>query len=539
MVTVLKTKPTQTIQGTTGQQLMTKAALSEPMALTLGKAGVEASEALAAADTRIQNRVDIISSSKLADNFETETLTSYNAAIEAGDIIDPNNQTIPKFNTEQEARIQRSLSQFTGRSDAKARLEATLRNRAGAYNSQIIQVQNNATREYIGTKANTEIATLAQTVTNSPEKLRDAFDSVGIIVDKYRDALDPTSEKQIEEAGRSLIMEQAASGLINRGQWKEANALILDNPLLMKYLKPSKRETLNKQISVFAQAEVKSQLEIQQKFSTVERLKKSGLPLTRSQEVAYVTGMPLKETIGDKVLQSMKAFGINEEQFNLLPLPQQAALGGLTIPDTSKDLSKQYDKNGEITPFGATKQIEPFFKDAIKINKNITSIRSAYKSWEGGNKAAGLLVLIQFLKLADGGTAVRGEDIDLAESTLSSYAKFQKVVAQTTEGQAVSDALVVEAMAASESFTSKAFEVSKGFVDDVMEANTFTKAQIGIYPKTYDALFGNVKTVPKVKKPKEPIKPEKSKSTDKPPSVNESEVITVIRNEDGTIKIGD
>ena len=140
MVTVVKTKPTQTIQGTTGQQFMTKDALSEPMALTLGKAGVQASEALAAADTRIQNRVDIISSSKLADNFETETLTSYNAAIEAGDIIDPNNQTIPNFNTEQEARIQKSLSQFTGRSDAKARLEATLRNRAGAYNLSLIHI---------------------------------------------------------------------------------------------------------------------------------------------------------------------------------------------------------------------------------------------------------------------------------------------------------------------------------------------------------------------------------------------------------------
>jgi hypothetical protein len=171
MVTVPKTQPTQTIQGDTGQVMAPINIMGEPMAKTIGDAGIGLSNALAEAGKRIRDREDIISSAVSNDEFEQETLKSFNATLEAGNILDPKQNTIGKFNAETEQRIARFLNNSNVSASAKSKLEASLRSRGGQYGSQLIQFQNTEQRKYIAGIAQNEIAPFAAEVAKNPEML--------------------------------------------------------------------------------------------------------------------------------------------------------------------------------------------------------------------------------------------------------------------------------------------------------------------------------------------------------------------------------
>ena len=499
MAMVPKYTSRASVPGSTGQTAIPLSLASSPLS-SAGEGLAKVSVALDAAATRIQNREDIISSAVSNDQFEQETLKDYNATIESGNVLDPKLNTIGNFNAGVEQRIMKTVNSFGGSANAKAQLEATLRARAGQYANQMIKYQNTEQRKYITGFAQDEIAPIAAEVAKNPAMLRKNFDAVDAIVNKYAGALDPASERSLRDAGRSSVMEQGVSGLLNRGAWKEAHSLLLDNPILMRYLDPSKKDQFDRQIANFAQAEKKSALEVAGNIAKLDMLKAAGYFVDPKKAADFVIGAPISPdaTLGEKIALTAKSVGLTENDLNGMDYIQLAELGGLKIqrPD-KKDLSQEYTKEGRLTPKGATKQVEPFLKDVVLINKNITGIRSAYESWKGGNKTSGLMVLVQFLKLADGGTAVRGEDITMANTTLSAYQRFEKVIKETTKGQAVSDALVIEAAAAAEAFVENASVVAKRFIDDVMKVNNFSYAQVGVYENTYNNLFGKVRTVPK------------------------------------------
>ena len=546
MVTVPKTQPTQTIQGDTGQVMAPINIMGEPMAKTIGDAGIGLSNALAEAGKRIRDREDIISSAVSNDEFEQETLKSFNATLEAGNILDPKQNTIGKFNAETEQRIARFLNNSNVSASAKSKLEASLRSRGGQYGSQLIQFQNTEQRKYIAGIAQNEIAPLAAEVAKNPEMLHKNFDAVDEIVNRYAPVLDPASERSLRDAARSSVMEQAVSGLINGGKWKEANSLLLDNPVLMKYLDPSKKDQFNKQIANFAQAENESTTKMAARIAQLTMLSDAGYSVDPKKAANFVAGAEISPdaTVGEKIVATEQSLIDNKvmtsDQIKKLPLNVRASFGGVTLPEGPPvDFNKDYMPNGELSPKGVYGRIKPYMDASTEIQRQSSMLENLYAQYKT-NPLAGLGILQGYLKMIDDGAVVRDSDIRLAESASSAATRFQTAINSLTKGEAVSGPLVEQAIQAARAFTAGSNEVSKATVDGYLQDTGYSMMKMGYPQATYDLLFSKTRKVS--------INKEADATTSAPAKdpltagndgvSSQPGVIVIKRNPDGTLNTG-
>jgi hypothetical protein len=532
------------VPGRTGQQQVSLSLASSPLS-GIGEGLTKVAGQLEAAADRIQAREDIISSAVASDQFEQETLKSYNSALEAGNILDPKQNTIGNFNAETEQRIMQTLNNFSGSANAKAQLEASLRSRAGQYANQMIRYQNTEQRKYITGKAQNEIAPIASSVAQDPRNLRSAFDNVDIIVSKYAKALDPESERTVRDAGRSAVMEQAVTGLLNRGAWKEANSMMIDNPILI-YLDASKKDQFNRQIANFAQAENKSRAEMAVREATVNRLIASGFKIDRNKAINFVVGADLtpSDGPGEKVTKSLAALGIKPDQATV---EQKAAILGINLPktekpDPNKDFKTVYGVGGstsQLTESGAFKRTKPYIEAAVDMRTKVSTVESSYEEYKSGNELAGLAVLQTYLKMIDEGAVVRDSDIALAERASPIYETIKAAVSRYgKEGaQAVTETVIKQARAAADAFGQKALEMSKGFFDGYQKDTGYPRGVLGLPGDRYEVIFNGVRTVPLKK---ELVDEVGGPGTAPAAAAKEAEpdVVVIKRNADGTLNMG-
>ena len=502
MAMVPKYTSKASVPGSTGMQGVPLSLATSPLS-GIGEGMTQVASALDAAATRIQNREDIISSAVANDQFEQATLTDYNAALEAGNILDPAQNTIGNFNAGVEQRIMETVNNFSGSANAKAQLEASLRSRAGQYANQMIKYQNTEQRKFITGKAQNEIAPIAAMVASDPKALRSSFDQVDAIVNKYAEALDTASERSLRDAGRSAVMEQGVVGLLNRGAWQDARALLLDNPVLGKYLDSSKRDQFNSQIANFAQAENKTRVEMAGREATVNRLVASGVNIDPSKAINFVVGADLARdaTLGEKITRNAADLGISDEELSRMPLPQRIGLAGdpnIKFEVPVVDYNKDRLPNGKLSVQGANKEAEKWLSPVWGMYKNMADVQSQYDMWKAGNKAAGLGVLNFYLKLIDDGAVVRDSDIKLAGTTLSASARFRSYISSLAEGEAVADSLVEEAFAAAQGFKEVGLDLTKGIIDDLLAETGYKPSEIGMRGQTYQVFFEGVKATPRV-----------------------------------------
>ena len=508
-----------------------------------GEGLTQVATALDAAATRIQNREDIISSAIANDQFEQDTLKSYNSALEAGNILDPKTNTIGRFNAENEQRVMLAVNNFGGSASAKAQLEASLRGRAGQYANQMIQHQNTEQRKYITGLAQSEIAPIAAMVAKNPKALRSSFDQVGVIVSKYADALDPDSERRVREAGQSLVMEQGVSGLLTRGAWKEAHSLLLDNPILMRYLDPSKKEQFDRQIANFAQAENKTRVEMAGRIATLDMIRAAGYPIDQRLAANFIIDAPISPdaTLGEKIAATgdslVKNGMMTRKEFEQLPINVKAAFGGAKLPEGPPvDYNKDFMPDGKLSPKGVYGRIKPYMDASTEIQRQSSMLENLYAQYKT-NPLAGLGILQGYLKMIDDGAVVRDSDIKLAESASSAATRFQAAINSLTKGQAVSEPLVEQAMIAARAFTSGANEVSKATVDGYLEDTGYSMMKMGYPQATYDLLFSKTRTVPKPVTPTSAAVPGAPAAAPAAAPVEPS-VIVIKRDANGKIVVG-
>jgi len=491
------------VPGSTGQQQVSLSLASSPLS-GVGEGLTKVAGQLEAAADRIQAREDIISSAVSSDQFEQETLKSYNSALEAGNILDPKQNTIGNFNAETEQRIMQTVNNFGGSAKAKAQLEASLRSRAGQYANQMIKYQNTEQRKYITSIAQKEIAPLAAEVAKNPAMFRENFDKVDAIINKYSVALDPATERSERDAGRSLVMEYAVSGLLNGGKYEEANKLLINNPILMRYLDPSKRDQFNRRIADFVQVKEKSRLEVEARTATLDMLKAAGYPVDPKRAVNFVADATVApdETLGEKIESARKSLKISDDDFAKMDYRTKASIGGLKIPaPVTFDYNKDYFDNGKLSPKGATNSTKKYVTAALNYHEKIGAIESSYKEWQTGtNPLAALGVLQGYLKLIDDGAVVRDSDIKLAESATSLAERFSKGIDSLTDGKPVSDALVEQAIKASRAYMTTGMETSKMQIDSILKSSGYSLKDIQFSQELYDKVFNKVRTVPSTKK---------------------------------------
>ena len=547
MAMVPKYTSRASVPGSTGMQPVSLSLATSPLE-GAGEGLTKISGQLEAAAGRIQAREDIISSGIIAKEFEQDTLKSYNSALEAGNILDPKKNTIGNFNAETEQRIMQTVNNFGGSANAKAQLEASLRSRAGQYANQMIIYQNTEQRKFITGKAQGEIAPLAAEVAKNPGMLRQNFDAVDAIVNKIAGALDPASERRVRDAGRSLVMEQGVSGLLIRGAWKEANSMLMDNPILMRYLDPSKRDQFNRQISHFAQTENKSRAEMAGREATVNRLVASGIKIDAGKAMNFVVGadLLLSDGPGEKVTKSLKALDIKPEDATV---EQKAAILKIDLPkteppDPNKDF-KTVDAVGgstsKLTESGAFKRTKPYIESAVDMRTKVSTVESSYKEYKSNNELAGLAVLQTYLKMIDEGAVVRDSDIALAERASPIYETIKAAVSRYgTEGaQAVTETVIEQARAAAAAFGEKALEMSKGFFDGYEKDTGYSRGILGLPGDRYEVIFDGVRTVPT------PVTTTSGTATGGPDAAGgppakptDPGVVVIKRNPDGTLDTG-
>ena len=504
MAMVPKYTSRASVPGSTGQTAIPLSLASSPLS-GVGEGLTKVAVQLDAAAGRIQAREDIISSAVSNDQFEQETLKDYNATIESGNVLDPKLNTIGNFNAGVEQRIMKTVNSFGGSANAKAQLEATLRGSAGRYANQMIKYQNTEQRKFITGKAQNEIAPIAAMVAKDPKNLRNSFDQVDAIVNKYAEALDPASERSLRDAGRSAVMEQGVVGLLNRGAWQDARALILDNPVLGKYLDPSKRDQFNRQIATLAQAENKSRVEMAGREATVNRLVASGIKIDPGKAMNFVVGADLlpSDGPGEKIAKSLAALGIKPDEATV---DQKAAILGIDLPkteapDPNKDFKTVEVSGGatsQLTESGAFKRTKPYIESAVDMSTKISTVQSSYEEYKSGNELAGLAVLQTYLKMIDEGAVVRDSDIALAERASPIYETIKAAVSRYgTEGaQAVTETVIEQAKAAADAFGQKALEMSKGFFDGYEKDTGYSRGILGLPGDRYEVIFGGVRSVP-------------------------------------------
>ena len=149
MVTVTKTKPTQTIQGTTGQQFMTEAAVREPLMKTLGDAGVKASQALAEADQRLQRRQNLLYRTSDEKTFTRSVAAEWQRVQDNENLTDE--ETVRKFNNFVQTQKTNVLSKHRGRGDSLTLLNAKLMDFSGRYEGAAITATRTATIDSLTT----------------------------------------------------------------------------------------------------------------------------------------------------------------------------------------------------------------------------------------------------------------------------------------------------------------------------------------------------------------------------------------------------
>ncbi len=547
MAMVPKYTSRASVPGSTGMQGVPLSLATSPLS-GAGEGLTKISAQLDAAADRIQAREDLISSTVASDQFEQETLKSYNSALEAGNIIDPKQNTIGNFNAETEQRIMETVNNFSGRANAKAQLEANLRSRAGQYANQMIQYQNTEQRKFITGKAQGEIAPIAASVAQDPRNLRSAFEEVDKIVNNYRLVLDQESERKVRNAGRSAVMEQAVTGLLNKGAWQEASSMLMDNPVLMQYLDPSKKDQFNKQIANFAQAENKTRVEMAGREATVNRLIASGVNIDPSKAINFVVGADLlpSDGPGEKVAKSLAALGLKPDEATV---EQKAAILGIDLPKTeSPDPNKDFKtvevaggSTSKLTESGAFKRTKPYIESAVDMSTKISTVQSSYEEYKSGNELAGLAVLQTYLKMIDEGAVVRDSDIALAERASPIYETIKAAVSRYgTEGaQAVTETVIEQAKVAADAFGQKALEMSKGFFDGYEKDTGYPRGVLGLPGDRYEVIFNGVRTVPTPVTPTSATVPGAPAVAGGPPAKpTDPGVVVITRNPDGTLKTG-
>jgi hypothetical protein len=494
MAIIPKYTQQRSIPGTTGQQMAPLSIVGSSPLKTVGGAGMAISGVLSEASQRIEAREALIKSTEIKTEYENEELQEYTAFLDTANIRDP--QALDTYAAEQEKRLQKKLTAFSGNADQRAKLEADLRGRQGAYMQQLITKSNTAQRQFIADAAVSEITPIVADLTKNPNNFKAAFGKIDGIVSKFSDGMDAAAEKNLREQGYAMVMDNTVGGLIRRGKWEEANSMLEDNPLLSRYLPESKRSQYETQIASFANKQTELQQEMMARTSAIKALQDQGVAVDPSKAANFVIGSDVSpdKSFAQQVQEKFNGLGVPEDQRT----PQAAAaVMGIKLPGTTEmDPNKDYFQDGGrtlLTPQGAGKKVKPYIEAATGTRTRLSSIETLYKAAKEGNKAAALGVLQGYLKLIDDGAVVRDSDIKLAESTTSLATRFQTAIQSATEGKGVSDALVEEAYKASQAFTTRALEISKSFVDGYQKDTGYRLIELGIPQSSYDMVFDGVR----------------------------------------------
>ena len=305
MVTVPKTQPKQTIQGDTGQVMAPINIMGEPMAKTIGDAGIGFSNALAEAGKRVENRQSKIAERRtFRDFYNSATADTDNFVKQNEDLTNPN--LIPQYQKLMQDKMQKTLGSFNGNADSRAALQLRLEEQVTSLGANFRTKHNTALRAATDAEWGAKISQYAQSVALGQRSLNDAAVLINNAMDDYADEY-PSDEMIAKiDAANDMMTLSALNYHIDGGREDLALKLINNpaNQSLIASLPQDQLGNVLRKINIIEGENVRAVA--QRKALQIERLRQVGAEslndVTGADKIFVLTGKyPEGQTIDPRI----------------------------------------------------------------------------------------------------------------------------------------------------------------------------------------------------------------------------------------------
>jgi hypothetical protein len=201
----------------------------------VGQAVAQAGGAMLDIGDMMMRRDEVLESAKMArelDEWGQQSLTTIN---DTDDISSP--KTVAKFEAGMREKQAEMLSRFSGRSGARASLQASLENQVYQYTKSAQAAQIKAQHDFIASTVDQSANSLALKAAEAPGQIDNIFAEFDSQLSKLDAAMSPTVKDQYRAAGRAKLATSAVARLEMTNQYEAAKEL-MRRPDVSKYMSP-------------------------------------------------------------------------------------------------------------------------------------------------------------------------------------------------------------------------------------------------------------------------------------------------------------
>lgn len=199
---------------------------AQAMGANIGQAASDMGSTLVNIGDAMMRRQEVIERVQLLNSFDQSAVSDLEAVQADGSIV--SKDTIDKYSSAMSQRMDQVLSQHKGRSGSRDELRAQLENQTGQYLKSAMGAQIKAQYKLIGDTADKIANKYASMATIAPDQMTNAFAGLESDLQKLDGSVSVDQMNQFRQIGRGRIAGGTIRGLLQRGKYQEANALLMD-----------------------------------------------------------------------------------------------------------------------------------------------------------------------------------------------------------------------------------------------------------------------------------------------------------------------
>lgn len=210
------------------QQTRPQGARMSPQAAGAGTAQAMAQmgDVLGQIGGAIRQREDTISRVQSLNSFDQTALSDLEA-IQADQSI-ASKQAVDNYVSALQQRKEQVLANYTGSNAGRAELRTQLDNQLGQYTRSAMGAQIKAQYQQIATEVDKQVNRLSTITTTAPDQVTNAMVDFQANLDNLRPAMTKDQYDNALQVGRGQIAAGAINGLLQRGNWQQAEQLLKD-----------------------------------------------------------------------------------------------------------------------------------------------------------------------------------------------------------------------------------------------------------------------------------------------------------------------
>jgi hypothetical protein len=201
-------------------------ASGEAFGASIGRAVADFGNTLGQIEDNRQRREEVIGRVQLMNSFDQAAITDLEAVQADGSIA--SKETVDNYTGALRQRMDQAIQQHRGSSASRAELRAHLENQLGQYTKSAMGAQIKAQYALIGDTADKLANKNAITATLAPDQMTNAFAQFDSELSKLQGSISQDQYDKFRNVGRARIANGAIKGLLQRGNFTEAQKLLQD-----------------------------------------------------------------------------------------------------------------------------------------------------------------------------------------------------------------------------------------------------------------------------------------------------------------------